>query len=82
VDGVDYYFVSKPEFLDLIARNELIEHALVYGDYKGVPKKQVHACLVYVYVQSFCSYTQTSFMSLPLSIFEECDITGGVLIPM
>lgn len=41
VDGVDYYFVSKPEFLDLIARNELIEHALVYGDYKGVPKKQV-----------------------------------------
>ncbi|KAG0585791.1 hypothetical protein KC19_2G039400 [Ceratodon purpureus] len=40
-EGVDYYFVSKPEFLDLIARNELIEHALVYGDYKGVPKKQV-----------------------------------------
>lgn len=44
IDGVDYYFVSKPEFLDLIARNELIEHALVYGDYKGVPKKQVRPC--------------------------------------
>lgn len=44
VEGVDYYFMSKPEFLDLIARNELIEHALVYGDYKGVPKKQVIAC--------------------------------------
>jgi guanylate kinase len=46
VDGVDYYFVSKPEFLDLIARNELIEHALVYGDYKGVPKKQVRLCAI------------------------------------
>ncbi|XP_024381231.1 guanylate kinase 3, chloroplastic isoform X2 [Physcomitrium patens] len=45
VEGVDYYFMSKPEFLDLIARNELIEHALVYGDYKGVPKKQVRECM-------------------------------------
>lgn len=42
VEGVDYYFVTKPEFQDLIARNELLEHAVVYGDYKGIPKKQVH----------------------------------------
>lgn len=47
VEGKDYYFVSKPEFLDLIARNELIEHALVYGDYKGVPKKQVRPYHLY-----------------------------------
>lgn len=42
VEGVDYYFVTKPEFQDLIARNELLEHAVVYGDYKGIPKKQVN----------------------------------------
>ncbi|KAH9540808.1 hypothetical protein CY35_14G024900 [Sphagnum magellanicum] len=40
VEGVDYYFVSKAEFMDLIACNELLEHAVVYGDYKGIPKKE------------------------------------------
>ncbi|XP_022979262.1 guanylate kinase 3, chloroplastic [Cucurbita maxima] len=41
VDGKDYYFVSKEEFLALIERNELLEYALVYGDYKGIPKRQI-----------------------------------------
>jgi len=41
VHGVDYYFLSLAEFTDLIARNELLEHNLVYGDYKGIPKEQV-----------------------------------------
>lgn len=41
VEGLDYYFVSKSEFQNMIARNELLEHAMVYGDYKGIPKKQV-----------------------------------------
>lgn len=25
----------------MIERDELLEHALVYGDYKGIPKQQV-----------------------------------------
>lgn len=41
VEGKDYYFVSKEEFLAMIERNELLEYALVYGDYKGIPKKQI-----------------------------------------
>ncbi|KAG2727367.1 hypothetical protein I3843_01G149400 [Carya illinoinensis] len=41
VHGKDYYFVSKDEFLKMVERNELLEHALVYGDYKGIPKQQV-----------------------------------------
>ncbi|KAG0481584.1 hypothetical protein HPP92_012442 [Vanilla planifolia] len=41
VDGKDYYFVSKEEFLSMIERNELLEYALVYGDYKGIPKQQI-----------------------------------------
>lgn len=41
VEGVDYFFVTKEEFEEMIKNNELLEHALVYGDYKGVPKKQV-----------------------------------------
>ncbi|KAI4345548.1 hypothetical protein L6164_012660 [Bauhinia variegata] len=35
VDGKDYYFVSKEEFLSMVERDELLEYALVYGDYKG-----------------------------------------------
>ncbi|KDP40086.1 hypothetical protein JCGZ_02084 [Jatropha curcas] len=41
VDGKDYYFVSKEEFLSMVERDELLEYALVYGDYKGIPKKQI-----------------------------------------
>ncbi|GLJ47881.1 hypothetical protein SUGI_1011110 [Cryptomeria japonica] len=41
IDGKDYYFVSKDEFQSMIDKNELLEHALVYGDYKGIPKQQI-----------------------------------------
>lgn len=42
VEGKDYYFVTKEEFLGMIERNELLEYALVYGEYKGIPKQQVY----------------------------------------
>ncbi|KAL6188699.1 hypothetical protein ACLB2K_040090 [Fragaria x ananassa] len=35
VHGKDYYFVSKEEFLNMVNKDELLEYALVYGDYKG-----------------------------------------------
>ncbi|CAK9161882.1 unnamed protein product [Ilex paraguariensis] len=41
IDGKDYFFVSKEEFLSMIEKDELLEYALVYGDYKGVPKQQI-----------------------------------------
>jgi len=45
VNGVDYLFVSKDEFARMIDQNELIEYAVVYGDYKGIPKQQVREAL-------------------------------------
>lgn len=39
--GYDYFFVSRDEFEAMIGQNELLEHALVYGEYKGIPKQQV-----------------------------------------
>ena len=45
VDGVDYFFVSKSEFESLVEAGELLEHALVYSDYKGIPKEQVRKAL-------------------------------------
>jgi guanylate kinase len=40
-DGVDYVFVSRQEFQSMIDNDELIEYALVYGEYKGVPKQHL-----------------------------------------
>jgi len=45
VDGVDYIFVTMSEFADMIERQELLEYAVVYGDYKGIPKQQVRDAL-------------------------------------
>ncbi|HMN31261.1 MAG TPA: guanylate kinase, partial [Caldilineaceae bacterium] len=45
VDGVDYHFVSVGEFAEMIEQGELLEYAVVYGDYKGIPKKHVREAL-------------------------------------
>jgi guanylate kinase len=45
IHGRDYFFVSKDEFAHMIDADELIEHAIVYGDYKGIPKQQVREAL-------------------------------------
>ncbi len=44
-NGVDYFFVSTAEFKRMIEAGELLEHALVYSDYKGIPKSQVRQAL-------------------------------------
>jgi guanylate kinase len=43
--GVDYYFLSKDEFAEMIEQGELLEYAIVYNDYKGIPKQQVRQAL-------------------------------------
>ncbi len=43
--GKDYFFVTTEEFAHMIDQDELIEHAVVYGDYKGIPKEQVRQAL-------------------------------------
>lgn len=44
--GVDYFFYTKEQFIEMIEQDELLEYALVYSDYKGVPKSQVREALV------------------------------------
>ena len=43
--GVDYYFVSKDEFACMIERGDLLEYAIVYNDYKGIPKENVRRAM-------------------------------------
>ncbi|MCL4298188.1 MAG: guanylate kinase [Anaerolineae bacterium] len=45
INGVDYIFVSTGEFAEMIEQGELLEYAVVYGDYKGIPKAQVREAL-------------------------------------
>lgn len=45
VHGVDYFFVTHDEFARMIEQDELLEYAIVYNDYKGIPKSQVRAAL-------------------------------------
>jgi guanylate kinase len=45
VHGRDYFFYTLEEFNRMIERDELLEYALVYNDYKGIPKQQVRDAL-------------------------------------
>lgn len=44
-NGINHHFVSIDEFVNMIAADELLEWAQVYGNYYGVPKQQVRDAL-------------------------------------
>ena len=44
-DGVDYFFITHDQFAEMIEHEELLEYAIVYNDYKGIPKQQVRQAL-------------------------------------
>jgi guanylate kinase len=45
VHGVDYFFFTKDEFAEMIEQDELLEYAIVYNEFKGIPKTQVREAL-------------------------------------
>jgi guanylate kinase len=45
VDGKDYFFLTHDQFAQMIEHNELLEHAIVYNEHKGIPKLQVREAL-------------------------------------
>ncbi len=44
-NGVDYYFVSKDEFSEMIENDKFLEYAKVFDHYYGTPKQPVEAAL-------------------------------------
>jgi len=44
-DGVDYRFLSESKFRQMIKTNQFLEWAEVYGNYYGVPKREVKEAL-------------------------------------
>lgn len=45
VNGVNYWFVSSDEFRAMIAKDDLLEWAEVYGNYYGTPRRYVYDML-------------------------------------
>lgn len=45
VHGKDYCFVTSEEFARMLEKDELLEHAVVYGQNKGIPRAQVREAL-------------------------------------
>lgn len=45
VNGQDYFFVSNDEFARMIENDDLLEYAVVYNDFKGIPKQQIRDAL-------------------------------------
>jgi guanylate kinase len=44
-NGVDYFFLTSDQFAEMIDQGEFLEYAIVYNDYKGIPKEQVRHAL-------------------------------------
>ncbi len=45
VHGRDYFFLSNDEFAEMIENDDLLEYAVVYNDFKGIPKQQIRDAL-------------------------------------
>jgi len=45
VHGQDYFFYSTDQFAQLIETNQLLEYAIVYNDYRGIPKQQIQEAM-------------------------------------
>lgn len=45
IDGVHYHFISESHFKKMLENDELLEWALVYGNYYGMPKEQIKQAL-------------------------------------
>jgi guanylate kinase len=41
VEGVDYFFVSPQRYAEMLEKDEFLEHASVYDDCYGIPKRQI-----------------------------------------
>lgn len=50
IEGVNYYFVSKEKFLDMIDKDEFLEYDEHMGNYYGTPKAQLEDKLTHSHV--------------------------------
>jgi guanylate kinase len=44
-DGVDYHFISKDQYDEMVRNDQLLEHAQVFDEYYGTPRNKVSESL-------------------------------------
>jgi len=45
VDGRDYFFIDRSRFDEMVAQGELLEHAIVFGNCYGTPRRPIEEAL-------------------------------------
>ncbi len=45
VDGQNYFFINEEDFVQMVDSDQFVEHANVFGNYYGTPKKMVEDAL-------------------------------------
>ncbi|MGL6105333.1 guanylate kinase [Romboutsia sp.] len=45
VDGVNYFFIEKDKFTQMIGNSEFLEYAQIYDNFYGTPKAAIMECL-------------------------------------
>jgi guanylate kinase len=78
VHGIDYYFNTTAEFERMIEEGELLEHACVYGQHKGIPRAHVREALasgqdVVMRVDVQGAETVKSLIPEAITIFLSCE---------
>lgn len=74
-DGVDYFFVTKERFVELIASSSFVEHTVYNGNYYGTGKSEVSPSKCVVVdpsgLRSFLSLNKKDIITFFLSASEE-----------
>lgn len=66
--GVDYLFVTAQQFEEWIAAGALLEYAVVYGDYKGIPLSQARLSSALLAPHLMCEGTSSTRRTLTVLV--------------
>ena len=77
INGVDYHFISKKKFEELIDKNEFYEYAKIFDNYYGTQKKKIDETIIKNDIIFDIDWQGTK----QLSKFENLDLLKIFLIP-
>ena len=79
VDGVDYVFVSREVFSGWVSQGAMLEHAIVYGDYKVSRTLMTWVCHENECARQ-CRLVQTAVLSSAIRCASSCPLCATVRV--
>jgi guanylate kinase len=76
--GRDYYFLSKSEFEDAIARGEFVEYEEFFGNYYGTLKSEIERILHPVYYDGSTDTNKKEAPRCPEILVFDIDVKGAL----